>query len=68
MNENLEKLYNEERSFVLGQFEETRLTYQEVAEGAGISKRTVEKIARREIESPAVPLIGRLANFFRSAA
>jgi transcriptional regulator with XRE-family HTH domain len=52
-------------AFVLEQFSATNLTYQEVADGSGVPKRTVEKIARREIEDPGVSHIEKLATFFR---
>ena len=42
------------------------LTYQEIAEGSGVSKRTIEKIARREIEDPGVSHIEKLAAFLNS--
>lgn len=52
-------------AFVLEQFAATNLTYQEVADGSGVPKRTIEKIARREIEDPGVSHIEKLAAFFR---
>lgn len=51
--------------YVVKQLESTDLSYQEVAAGVGMSKRTVEKIARREIEDPGVSHIEKLAAFFR---
>jgi hypothetical protein len=51
--------------YVLRQLETTDLSYQEVANGAKMSKRTVEKIARREIEDPGVSHVEKLATFFR---
>jgi hypothetical protein len=36
-----------------------------VAEGSGVPKRTVEKIARRETQNPGVRHVERLAAFFR---
>ena len=51
--------------YVLKQLETTDLSYQEVADGCGMSKRTVEKIARREIEDPGVSSVEKLAAFFR---
>ena len=41
------------------------LTYQEIADGCGESKRTIEKIARREIQNPGVDHCDALAAFFR---
>ena len=40
-------------------------TYKEIADGCGLSVRTVEKIARREIEDPGVSLVEKLAAYFR---
>lgn len=53
--------------FVLDNFTRTRLSYKEIAEGAEMSKRTVEKIARREIKDPGVSSVEKLAAFFASA-
>lgn len=58
----MESLYG----YVVGQLAATELTYQEVAEGSGLSKRTVEKIARKEIADPGVSHCEKLAAFFRS--
>lgn len=52
----------------LGLIERARrsiLTYQEVADGAGESKRTVEKIARKEILDPGQSHCQNIASFFR---
>lgn len=43
----------------------SHLTYEQVAEGSGVSKRTVEKIARGEIQDPGVSHIQKLADWFR---
>ena len=51
--------------YVMGQFDSTPLSYQEIADGSGVNKRTVEKIARREIEDPGVSHIEKLERFFR---
>jgi len=51
--------------YVIKQLEATDLSYQEVADGADMSRRTVEKIARREIEDPGISHIEKLATFFR---
>jgi len=37
-----------------------------VAEGSGVSKRTIEKIANREIADPGVSHIQKLYDWFRS--
>lgn len=52
--------------FVIDQLSATPLTYQQVADGSGVPKRTVEKIARKEIEDPGVSSIEKLAGFFRA--
>lgn len=49
----------------MGQFERTPLSYQEIADGSGVNKRTIEKIARGEIEDPGVSHVEKLATFFR---
>lgn len=51
--------------YVLKNFASTDLSYQKIADGSGVPKRTVEKIARREIEDPGVSSIEKLAAFFR---
>lgn len=53
--------------YVLKKLESTKGRWSEVAEGSGVSKRTVEKIARREIEDPGVSHIEKLARYFREA-
>lgn len=54
-------------AYVLEQFDKTSLTYQQIADGADVAVRTVEKIARKEIADPGVSHIEKLAAFFRSA-
>lgn len=51
--------------YVLKQLQDTNLSYQQVSDGSGVNKRTVEKIARREIEDPGVSHVEKLAAFFR---
>lgn len=51
--------------YVLAELERTKGRWSEVADGAGMSKRTIEKIARREIEDPGVSHIEKLALYFR---
>jgi transcriptional regulator with XRE-family HTH domain len=51
--------------FVVSRLEARDFTYQQVAEGSGVPKRTVEKIARRETQNPGVRHVERLAAFFR---
>ena len=52
--------------YVLAQLELAKGKWSEVADGTGMSKRTIEKIARREIEDPGVSHIEKLATYFRS--
>lgn len=66
MEQSLSDLYRVTHAYVLDQFQTSRLTYQEIADGAGMSKRTVEKIAREEIEEPSVENVEMLAAFFRN--
>lgn len=54
--------------FVIDRLENSGRTYQEVADGSGVSKRTVEKIARKEIKDPGVSHIEALARYFRALA
>lgn len=51
--------------FVVEQLQEAKGRWPVVAEETGISRRTIEKIARRESRDPAVSLIERLAKYFR---
>ncbi len=58
----MEKMYD----YVLRQLEATKGTWTKVAEGSGVSKRTIEKIARSEIQDPGVSHIQKLADYFRA--
>ena len=40
--------------------------WEAVAKGSGVSKRTIEKIASREIEYPRVDKVEKLAKYFRT--
>lgn len=51
--------------YVLEQLLASRGRWSEVAEESGVSKRTLEKIARREIKDPGVSHIEKLAAYFR---
>ena len=51
--------------YVLDQLERSKGTWPEVAEGSGVSRRTLEKIARGEIADPGVSHIEKLAVYFR---
>lgn len=53
-------------AYVMGRLRSSNLSYREIAEGAGMSRRTVEKIARQEIADPGVSHIEKLAVFFRA--
>ena len=50
--------------FVLKELAAAKGNWSEVAEGSGVSKRTIEKIARREVLDPGVSLIEKLARYF----
>lgn len=52
--------------FVLRCLQEKKGSWPVVARETGISRRTIEKIARQEIKDPGVSLIERLAGYFRS--
>lgn len=52
--------------YVLAGLERTKGRWTEVAEGSGVPKRTLEKIARREILDPGVSHIQKLADYFRA--
>jgi transcriptional regulator with XRE-family HTH domain len=54
--------------FVLTQLQEYKGRWTAVAEGSGVSKRTIEKIASREIADPGVSHIEKLATYFRGQA
>jgi hypothetical protein len=51
--------------FVLDGLQETKGEWPAVSEATGISIRTIEKIARREVEDPGVSKIEILAAYFR---
>lgn len=51
--------------YVIKELQKHKGQWTQVSIGSGISKRTIEKIARRESKDPAVSLIERLANYFR---
>lgn len=51
--------------YVLDQLENAKGTWPAVAEATGISRRTIEKIARREVKDPGVSHIEKLAGHFR---
>lgn len=51
--------------FVLSELQRAKGSWSEVSRATGISKRTIEKIARREVENPGVLTIEHLARHFR---
>lgn len=51
--------------YVLTQLEASKGQWAAVAEGSGVSKRTLEKIARREVRNPGVSYVEKLARYFR---
>jgi transcriptional regulator with XRE-family HTH domain len=52
--------------YVLERLEATKGRWPRVAEGSGVSRRTLEKIARQEISDPGVSHIQKLADYFRA--
>jgi len=54
--------------FVLAELEKAKGHWPVVASSTGISRRTIEKIARKEVANPGVKNIEVLANFFKKAA
>lgn len=51
--------------YVLSQLQAHKGKWSEVAEGSGVPKRSIEKIARREWRDPGVSHIEKLASYFR---
>ena len=54
--------------FVMAGLDQTKGSWPQVADGSGVSKRTLEKIARREIKDPGVSHIQALADYFKRTA
>lgn len=52
--------------YVLDKLEASKGRWTEVADGSGVPKRSLEKIARREWRNPGVNQIELLAAYFRS--
>lgn len=52
-------------AFVLTQLEASKGRWPVVAEGSGVSIRTLEKIARKEIADPGVSHVEKLARYFK---
>jgi transcriptional regulator with XRE-family HTH domain len=51
--------------YVLSRLEQARGRWPQVAVASGVSKRTIEKIARREIVDPGISHIQKLADYFQ---
>lgn len=51
--------------FVLERLEGSKGQWPRVARESGVSRRTIEKIARKEVKDPGVSLIEKLAAYFR---
>lgn len=54
--------------FVIRHLLASRGNWRAVSDATGISRRTIEKIARREIADPGVSSIETLAEYFRATA
>lgn len=54
--------------FVMAELEASKGNWPAVAKGSGVSPRTLEKIARKEIVDPGVSHIEKLAGYFREQA
>jgi hypothetical protein len=50
--------------FVIAKLAEAKGNWSEVASGSKISKRTIEKIARKEIKNPGIQHVQTLADYF----
>jgi transcriptional regulator with XRE-family HTH domain len=53
-------------AYVVRELERVKGRWTQVAEGTGISKRTIEKIASGETANPGVSHVEKLASYFRS--
>jgi transcriptional regulator with XRE-family HTH domain len=54
--------------YVLNELEASKGKWSAVAEGSGVSYRTLEKIARGEIKDPGISHVEKLAKYFRDQA
>lgn len=54
--------------YVLDKLESSKGKWSAVAEGSGVSYRTLEKIARGEIKDPGISHVQKLADYFRAQA
>lgn len=51
--------------YVLDRLEDSKGRWPAVAQATGMSRRTIEKIARQEVKDPGVSHIEKLAAYFR---
>ena len=51
--------------YVISRLQASKGRWPVIAEESGVSKRTIEKIARREIPNPGVLTVETLAAYFR---
>jgi transcriptional regulator with XRE-family HTH domain len=51
--------------FVITKLQEAKGSWPSIAEATGVSNRTIQKIASREINDPGVSHIEKLAKYFR---
>ncbi len=51
--------------YVLARLQSSKGKWAEVAEGSGVSYRTLEKIARGESKDPGISTVEKLAKYFR---
>ena len=54
--------------FVIDRLQSTKGSWPSVADGSGVPRRTLEKIARKEIPNPGIKHVEALAEYFRKAA
>lgn len=55
-------------AYVMERLQAAKGNWPKVAEESGVPLRTLEKIARREIQDPGVSHVEKLAAYFRTAA
>jgi hypothetical protein len=51
--------------YIMQQFDRTALTYKQIACGSKVPERTVQKIARKEINDPGVKSAQKIYDFFK---
>ena len=54
--------------YVLDKLQDAKGEWPAVAQATGMSRRTIEKIARQEVKDPGVSHIEKLAGYFREQA